>query len=252
MGIQENPVLAKATTHECFDGTIATQMFCVSAAHLRAMQGAHAYDDVRNYLQGIYLDLEQDRDGINWLVATNGNVMARCPADLVDLVEINKFIAERKEAKGQDGKTKFHNPESLIFRLDKRLPVNALNMGLLGVDLRTRRVWEITDGVSRSKKRPNEWFIDAMEDGGYPPWRRVCAHNGNFKPAKESFPGYIGLNLDIIAKIHLGVCKIEPQEQTYTTMGKREIPIDGPVKITFSNDLRLTQVLVTLMPCRVG
>lgn len=250
MGIQENPT-AKPIMHECVDGTIATLMLTVSAAHLRAMQGAHAVDDTRNYLNGIYLDLSEDPAQ---LVATDGHIMARCPVIYVNRDAIIEFIAERKQVKNADGKAKHSDPDQLVFRLDKRIPQPiAAKVELIGIDLRTRRAWVMQDqnGVGRVKPKPQEWFIAALEDGKYPDWRRVDTHYAgySFKTARGDFPGFIGIDLRILGRVHEGVTKIEPSAQDVRTYSGRQVVSDGPCRITFIA-VSVCDVLVTLMPCR--
>lgn len=250
MGIQENQT-DNPITHECVDGTIATQMLVVSTAHLYAMQGAHANQpEVRNYICGIYLDLSEDPAQ---LVATDGHIMARCPAMAVNRNAIIEFIAERGQVKNAEGLTKHSNPDQLIFRLEKRIPQALSTRGeLIGIDLRTRRAWLVQDQsrVGRAKPKPQEWFV-TLEEGKYPEWRRVDTHYAgySFKTARGDFVGFVGLDLRILGRVHEGITKIEPSAQDVRTFSGRQVVSDGPVRITLI-DVRVCDVLVTLMPCR--
>lgn len=212
------------------DGKIATEMFRVPAAHLKCLMGAMAKVDVRFYLNGIYLDLDVQEP---MLVATNGHVMARCPA-IIDVdahrPALRQFTEERQAETLDGGRCKWVAPEQLIFRPEK-LPPPGDDV-VLAFDLRLGRFWDV-----KGQGAKRERHIEAMEDGIYPAWRRVCTHVPSaFKEAKVARE--ISFSVGQLYDIWKGPVMIETPED----MGGYRVTLGSPT---------VRDVKVTLMPCRV-
>jgi hypothetical protein len=212
------------------DGKIATEMFRVPAAHLKCLMGAMAKGDTRFYLNGIYLDLDEQTP---MLVATNGSVMARCPA-IIDVdahrPALRQFVSERQNETLDNGKCKWVAADQFIFRPEK-LPPPGDDV-VLAFDLRLGRFWDVT-GYGAKRER----HIEAMEDGVFVAWRRVDAHwPGNFKEAKSARE--ITFSLDLLSDIWKGPVMIEAPDQ----MGGYRVTLGSPT---------VRDVKVTLMPCRL-
>jgi hypothetical protein len=219
-------------THTLTDGKTVTEMFRVSALHLTCLMGAMAKGDVRSYINGIYLDT----DGAQaQLVATNGHIMATCPAFVdpeIHTPELLKFIAERASEKSSIGKPRYTDPGSLVFRPEKAPNQKS---GQVSVDLREMRIWDAEHHDKRFER-----YIEALEDGVYPDWRRV--HLGvdgspGLKKDGTNSLETIGMDLLTLSKVWCAPVRID------IMAGKCGFLITP-------TDPRASDVSITLMPCR--
>jgi hypothetical protein len=209
-------------------------MFKVSALHLTCLMGAMAKDkdDARYYLKGIYLDMER-----SMLVATNGHIMATCPVYLdrdAHWPELIAFIKERAEKKTEFGARWWNHPAELIFRPEK---APSTRSQLVSVDLRTMRIWD-----SLNKGKAFERYIEAMEDGQFPAWKRVHLWEVDYpaSPAsiKPDTSDGIGLDVSILSKVWNGPVKLATIPG-HTGFLIRPMAVDAQ------------DVQITLMPTRI-
>jgi hypothetical protein len=162
-----------------FDGRTGTAMFQVEATHLRCVLGAVGKGDVREYINGLYLDLGVNRDDYEsaQLVATNGHIICRCPVH-IDRERhwpvLQEFVEYRRNmAKEQD----IQNPDDLIISVPK---APTAHQGLISFDLAQGAYW--------SKSKQKDWALKLI-DGRYPEWRRVDPwYKPDFVPEDSARP----------------------------------------------------------------
>lgn len=216
------------------DAVLATEHFIVEAAHLRAVMGAMAVKDVRYYLNGLYLDIEAQR-----LVATNGHVMAHCPAWIDREIHrplIDRLIWER----GRPGPTRkqgMSRPDQIIFRPEKAVPPSWGD--LLSVDLSLGRIWR------RDKPMSGDLRIAAFEDGLYPAWQRVVCDGQDFTHEQRT-ETRIGINPSLLARIWDGPVEIRMRSSHENVAVRLMRNPDSKSPQTDMSDVR-----VTLMPVRL-
>jgi hypothetical protein len=212
-------------------------MVQVSATELRAVMGAMAKDDVRGYLNYLFLDPGPtgsfDGGGAQ-IVGCDGFVLARCTA-IVDpsygVNALNRLIEARRKAK-------MNNPEQLLFR---PLKAPAKRTSIVSIDLELGYMWP-SDNPSA---QPTSVLV--CQDGSkYVDWRRVDAWEGK-KWVAENKVRRIALDFSIVSRVFPDAKKavIEPGLML-KEKGRVE---DQPMRITGINP-EYDSLRVTLMECR--
>ena len=231
---------AKAAEHDqhvkLVNGQKAIPMLKASGLELRAVLGAMGKDDMRSYLNYLFLDPGPtgsfEGDGAQ-IVGCDGYVLARCDA-IIDpefgVKAINRLIEARRKAG-------MNNPEQILFRPVKA-PVKRDT--LVSIDLELGMMWP-TDNTSRD---PISVLV-CQEGWKYPNWRKVDAWADN-DWVRENTARRIAMDFGIVGRVFPDAKKviIEPG-LSVREKGKRK---DRPMRITGLNS-EYDSLRVTLMEC---
>jgi hypothetical protein len=207
--------IAVRDERKLFDGRTATAMFYVDVWHLRCVMGAMGKDDVRSYINGLYLDLgvvPGDYSNAQ-LVATNGHIICRCPVTIDKSIHqpvLQEFLDDRSNNCTKLGLSHW---QDLIFRPQVVPPKHG---HMIYFDLKNGAYW--------SDRTGKDWALSLI-DGRYPDWRRVCAWEKkdfvqedkprsfcvNFKYINQMFPddSYVIISQ---AKDMQGATRLEPND----------------------------------------
>lgn len=170
---------------------------------LRIVAAAAAKDDVRYYINGIYLDLSEDD---KWLVATDGHVLARVRVDVSD--EDAEKLKHFTQAYGEDASLPSAGKgRSLFFTLSGAVPKSWYGNEVI-LDFANGKA--NTNLRAKGNGKPLYIELAAPETfrAHFPNWRLVDAHMKTGYEENTLLDGMVSLDLGILARMHPGPASI--------------------------------------------